>query len=66
MEKRFKIRISKKGNVRIETISGFAGTNCNETVDEVMACINGRCVGEGDTEDRHRAPSPEAIVYGVD
>lgn len=63
-EKRLKIKIDSKGNVSGTTVSGFAGTNCQETMDQVFAVINGECVKSGDTDDASRIPDPLAYIVG--
>ena len=49
-EKRIKIIVDKKGNLRFKTISGFAGENCQTTADIIMAGV-GSCVKQGATDD---------------
>ena len=38
-EKRIKVIIDRTGNYKIETLSGFAGNNCQKTVEEIAAAI---------------------------
>lgn len=56
MEKRIKIKIDKKGNVTARTLSGFAGENCHEAVDAVLATINGTSMKQGATDEADKTP----------
>ena len=55
-EKRIKVIIDRTGNYKIETLSGFAGNNCQKTVEEIAVAIGGNVKEEGDTSDKYREP----------
>ncbi len=64
MEKRIKLIAGIDGTNKIETISGFAGNECHETIDLIIGGINNaKTTDSGDTDDMYR--SVDSNVYNI-
>ena len=62
-EKRIKLIAGKGGKNRIETLSGFAGTECHDTIDLIMGGIdNAKPIGSGDTDEMYRMPESDVSI----
>lgn len=61
-EKRLKITIGTDGNYKIQTLSGFVGNQCEQTIDEITASVGGKKTGEGDTDDKYKTHDPSVFA----
>jgi hypothetical protein len=64
-EKRVKFIVDKDGNYRAETISGFTGAGCHQTIESITACVGGSCNDQGDKDDAYRNDDPSVLVDGL-
>ncbi len=61
-KQKIRFRIDKKGNIKVETLQGFTGTDCEATLDSVMACIGGKMTDSGDKDDKFKQKDASSFV----
>lgn len=64
--KKVKFIIDNEGNFTAETLEGFSGTSCENTLDEIVASIGGaKLIDEHDRDDKYKNDDIEQFISSL-